>query len=90
MLELVIQLTVECLAAGRAVYSASSNPCSPTRNVQSANDVLAGNFSTPWHRLTHFLEIVDIAFGYLSAIFDLECSYHQRCRDRMTNTGTYL
>ena len=34
--------------------------------------------------------LISLAFSYLELIFNPECSYHQRCRDRATNTGTYV
>ncbi|VDD83863.1 unnamed protein product [Mesocestoides corti] len=67
MLELVIQLAVECLAAGKKLCT--DQPSGQTSVVQ---------------------DLIGVAFAYLEAIFNPECSYHQRCRDRSSNIGNYI
>ncbi|VDM31222.1 unnamed protein product [Hydatigera taeniaeformis] len=67
MLELVIQLAIECLTVGK---------CFLSHDQQSFQKSDWQNFIT-------------LAFSYLELTFNPECSYHQRCRDRTTNTGIY-
>ncbi len=98
MLELVVQLAVECLSTGRAMHPLSARrppltPGGPSCHFTTTTalaDAVAEAYDAPVEQTTKFLEIVDIAFGYLGAIFNPECSYHQRCRDRTGNTGTYV
>ncbi|KAL5963642.1 Ubiquitin carboxyl-terminal hydrolase 24, partial [Taenia solium] len=68
MLELVIQLAIECLTVGK---------CFMSHGQQSFQKNDCQN-------------LIMLAFSYLEAIFNPECSYHQRCRDRTTNTGIYV
>ncbi|VUZ47379.1 unnamed protein product, partial [Hymenolepis diminuta] len=68
MLELAVQLSVECLAVGKKTMSHNEQA---TLQEDSQN-------------------LITLAFSYLKLIFNPECSYHQRCRDRATNTGTYV
>lgn len=68
MLELAVQLSVECLVVGKKTMSHSEQT---TLHWDSQN-------------------LITLAFSYLKLIFNPECSYHQRCRDRTTNTGTYV
>ncbi|KAM3187621.1 hypothetical protein ACTXT7_001969 [Hymenolepis weldensis] len=67
MLELAVQLSVECLVVGKKTMSHNEQA---TLHADSQN-------------------LITLAFSYLKLIFNPECSYHQRCRDRTTNTGTY-
>nr|CDS22949.1 ubiquitin carboxyl terminal hydrolase 24 [Echinococcus granulosus] len=68
MLELVIQLAIECLIVGKSFVS---------HGQQSSQK-------------SDYQNLMVLAFSYLEATFNPECSYHQRCRDRTTNTGTYV
>ncbi|VDO03144.1 unnamed protein product [Rodentolepis nana] len=68
MLELAVQLSVECLTVGK-------------RNMSHVD-------MTTLH--ASLQNLIILAFSYLELIFDPECNYHQRCRDRTTNTGTYV
>ena len=68
MLELVIQLSAECLRVGKNVILHNQQPA------------CGGNCR----------DLISLALSYLELIFNPECSYHQRCRDRATNTGTYV
>nr|CDS25696.1 ubiquitin carboxyl terminal hydrolase 24 [Hymenolepis microstoma] len=68
MLELAVQLSVECLIVGK-------------RNISHSEQ-------TTLH--ASLQNLITLAFSYLELIFNPECNYHQRCRDRTTNTGTYV
>ncbi|KAM7541942.1 hypothetical protein Aperf_G00000004283 [Anoplocephala perfoliata] len=68
MLELVVQLSAECLVVCKTTISQNQRTTS----------------------MPNSQNLVFLALSYLDMIFNPECSYHQRCRDRTTNTGTYI
>nr|VZH94110.1 unnamed protein product [Spirometra erinaceieuropaei] len=97
MLELVVQLAAEFL---KAVYvSLHSNDqrdsvvTTPSFNLPSGKtliEAVCNAYDKPFEQTEANVHLTTVFMRYLNLIFDPECSYHQRCRDRATNTGTYI
>ncbi|BHF67581.1 Ubiquitin carboxyl-terminal hydrolase 24 [Sparganum proliferum] len=97
MLELVVQLAAEFL---KAVYDSfhtndqrDSVVTTPSFNLPSGKtliEAVCNAYDKPFEQTEANVHLTAVFLRYLNLIFDPECSYHQRCRDRATNTGTYI
>ncbi|VDN12414.1 unnamed protein product, partial [Dibothriocephalus latus] len=97
MLELVVQLAAEFLKAVQVSMppDVRRDPIVPipSFNLPSGRtliEAVCSAYDKPFEQTETNMHLTAVLLRYLSLIFDPECSYHQRCRDRTTNTGTYI